>query len=84
MEAITREEIICEQEKHQKLAGVEKDDQGIHKKGKPVWIPNDAASLKLCITIEVHCEDHGHQAYDALLDMISQSCWWSHVKEDVR
>lgn len=59
IETITIDEIISEKKKRQHHDEVEKDNQGLYKKGEHLWIPDDAASLKLRITVEAHCGERG-------------------------
>lgn len=80
MDPIAVEEIIDEQQKHQHPVGVEKDDNGVYKKGQQTWIPDKAKMFRLRIAVNSHCGDDGHRACDATLEIITKSYWWTHVK----
>lgn len=84
VEDITIKEIINEQKNLYPPVGVEKDEIGLFKKDQRTWIPDDAKTLKLRITVEAHRGERGHQAYDANLETVTQSYWWTNVKKDIR
>lgn len=81
---ISVEGIINEQRKHHYPAGGKKDADGVYMKGQQIWIPDDATNLKLRTTVEAHCGERGHCDYDATIAIVTQSYWWTEVKEDVR
>lgn len=75
VDALAVEEIINEQHKHQHPVGIEKDDDGVYKKGQKTWIPDDARSPKLRVTADAHCGERRHRAYDTNLEIVTQSYW---------
>lgn len=40
--------------------------------------------LKIRLTVEAHCVKRGRRVYDATVETINQSYWWSDVKEDFK
>lgn len=84
IKAVTLTEIINEQQQQEIPKNLRRDNEGIYRKGQQIWIPEEASDLKLRITIDAHCGERGHRAYDATLETITQSYWWADFKADVR
>lgn len=77
-------DILEEQTKYKPTEVLEKDENGLYKKESSIWIPDEATNLKLRIVVEGHCGERGHRAYEATLEAIKETYWWSNIKQDVR
>lgn len=51
-----------EQQKHQHVDEVRKDNDGAYQKSQQIWIPDEATNCKSCITVDVHCGKYGYLA----------------------
>lgn len=81
---VTKKEIMEEDDKHKPLNQLEKDENGIYRKDNCIWISDEAVNIKLGIIVEAHCVERGHTAYNATLETIEATYWWSEKKQDIR
>lgn len=48
------------------------------------WITDEAVDFMRRIAFYAHCGNRGDRSYDAALDIVAQSCWWTDVREDIK
>lgn len=68
---VTTKDITEEQGTYEPLDQLAKNEDGRYRNDSRIWISKEAVNLKLRITVEAHCGECGHRAYDATLEIIN-------------
>lgn len=72
-----------EQEKYDPFPELKRDDEGTFRKENLIWIQKESTKTKLKIVVKVHCGEHGHGVYAAMLKCIQGTYWWIDLKQDI-
>lgn len=81
---VSIEEVKQLQSKQKHPSGTKLDADGVCMHDHQIWIPTEANDVKLRIIVEAHCGDQGHRAYDATLEIVQHTYWWTEMKCDVK
>lgn len=79
---VSLHEINQLQSNQQHSPGTKKDDDEIYMHDGHVWVPDSPSNLRLRIITSAHCEERGHRAYDAKMELVQQTYCWPGMKGD--